>query len=156
MRDLSTNALTAINSQETDEIFLTLLTISHGDLSTPYYFVNNTVDIVSRGNTFIAYPFDLPLPDSIGESIPNVSLKIDNVDRRIVDTLRSFLSPPSLKIEVVLASSPDIVELGPLDMIILKADYDVMLIEAMIVYDNNMMDLFPSDRYIPSLFPGLF
>ena len=70
-------------------------------------------DIVSRGNTFTAYPFDLSLPAEDPDQISTVQLSIDNVDHSFVQSLRQISSPVTATIEVVFASSPDTVETGP-------------------------------------------
>ena len=67
--------LEAAVAQETDEVYLALVTISHEDLAAlgvdypdlgvsggALRFVNNTQDITSRGDVFKAYGFDLSLP----------------------------------------------------------------------------------------------
>ncbi len=49
--------------QDTDEVFLALLTIAHADISPSIRVVNNTENITSNGNLFTAFPFDIQLPD---------------------------------------------------------------------------------------------
>src|SRR5579885_2175455 len=88
-RALSLAARQAVNAQETGEVFLLLLTLDHDELAAPIRVVNNTVDIVSRGNTYIAYPFQLELPAEDADQISSVRLSIDNVDRTIVQSLRA-------------------------------------------------------------------
>jgi len=48
-RSISSTAQAAINAQETDEIFLILLTISHDDLAEPIRVVSNNENITSNG-----------------------------------------------------------------------------------------------------------
>lgn len=97
-------------SDHADDPLLYLLTIAHDDLPEPMRFVRNHVDIVSRGMTFTAFPFDFVRPGD-GENGPSrARLAIDNVDRRIVEAVRSLATPPVLVIEVILASAPDTVQ----------------------------------------------
>lgn len=156
MRDLSTSARIAINSQETEEVFLLLLTVDHSTLENPLYFVQNNENIVSRGNTHIAYPFEINLPDSIGDSLPQVTLSIDNVSREIVDAVRNMDDAPSISLEVVLASSPDTVEVGPFPLTVKTVDYDAMKVEFLLTFEESLLDGFPAQRFTPDLYPGLF
>ena len=68
MRTLSTAARRAIFEPETDEVFLVLLTITGVGLATPLRFVNNSSDVVSAGSTYLAYPFQISLPDEREDS----------------------------------------------------------------------------------------
>lgn len=156
MRDLTERFIKAINSEHTDEVFLVLLTLSHSEWIAPFHFVNNNENITSRGQEYIAYPFEIILPSSLGDSLPSVTLKIDNVDRRITDELRKVIEPINIQIEVILASEPDIVEVGPFKMEIRSADYETLTIEGTLSFDYGLFDTFPSDEFIPSLYPGLF
>lgn len=99
-------------SDASSDPFLFLLTLTHPDLPAPMRFVRNTVDIISRGNTFTAFPFDIALPGASDGAPQPAQLAIDNVDQTIVQTLRALPpdSPPSGLIELVMASTPNTVE----------------------------------------------
>lgn len=88
---------------------LVLLTITHADIVTPMRFVRNTVDIVSRSNTFTAFPFDFAPPGEGEDGVTAARIVIDNIDRRIVETLRALATPPTVLVEIVLGSTPDTV-----------------------------------------------
>ena len=143
-----------INLPEIDVAFLHLLTITaQGDV---IRLVNNNEDVVSRGDTFSAYPFMLALPVDDGERQPVLLLKIDNVDQRLVKAIRELLEPPLVKFEMVLSISPDTVE-QTIDF--LRADfvsYDAMQIQLRLRPQNVMGRRFPYSRYVPSEFPDLF
>ena len=65
---------------------LVLLEISHTDplqLAEVIRCVNNKVAITSNGNEYIAFPFEIVLPDSKSDSPPQATLRIDNVSREI-------------------------------------------------------------------------
>lgn len=155
-RSLTTTAVQAANAQETGEVFLILLTISHASLSPSIRVVGNTEDIVSNGETFLAFPFEITLPDDAPESVAQVSLKIDNVDRQIVDAIRSISSPPTVSIDVILASDPDTIEAGPFNMTLLQSDYDVLTVTGELVFEDVLNEPFPGDSFDPVGFPGLF
>ena len=55
-------------------------------------------------------PFTFTLPDDKSDAPPSVQLSLDNIDRQLVALLRSIYSPVDIKVEFILASSPDVVE----------------------------------------------
>ena len=155
-RALSQAAKQAVNAQETDEVFLLLLTLDHADLAQPIRVVNNTENVVSRGDTYVAYPFEIALPDEDPESVARVTLRIDNVDRQIVQSLRAIQAPLSVALEVVMASAPDTVEAGPFNMTLVAAEYDALTITGELAFEDVLNEPFPGASYIPSEYPGLF
>ena len=155
-RTLSQAARQAVNAQETDEVFLLLLTLDHEDLAEPIRVVNNTEDVVSRSDTYIAYPFEIALPDEDPESVARVTLRIDNVDREIVKSLRAISSPLSVGLEVVMAASPDTVEAGPFNMTLVSAEYDALTVTGELAFEDVLNEPFPGASYVPSEYPGLF
>ncbi|WP_025324508.1 DUF1833 family protein [Deferrisoma camini] len=156
MRTLSAAATRAITAQETGEAFLLLLTIDHPDLTQPIRVARNGEDVVSRGNTYTAYPFEIEIPEERGDRPPRVRLVLDNVDRQITEAIRPLTSSPTVTLEVVLASSPDTVEAGPYDFTIRNITYDAQVITAELAYEDVLNLRFPADRFTPNLFPGLF
>ena len=155
-RPLSERARRAINAQETEEVFLLLLTIDHSSLAEPLRFVNNTTDIVSRGHKFYHYPFNMDLPLDSDEELPRVSIDIDNVDREIVLTLRQLEGRPTVTCEVVLASQPSVVEAGPFEFELVDAPWNHVKVTGNLSFEPILDEPFPADSFTPNLFPGLF
>ncbi len=155
-RPISSAMQTAIHARATDEVFLVLLTIDHEDLPVAERYVNNTEDITSNGRVFTAYPFSVTLPDQDPEKPPEVTLVLDNVAQDIIITLRSFSSPLSIDLEVVMASDPDTIEIGPLSLEVMNADWDAGVITCRISYPELLDEPVPFDTYSPALFPGMF
>ena len=103
-RTISPIATEAIHKTETEEVFLVLLELDHDDFNNPLRLVNNDVDIISNGNLFTAFPFEITLPNDEENIIPQAKLKIDNTDRQIVQAIRSIGSDPiDVLLQVVLA-----------------------------------------------------
>jgi len=143
---------------ETDVVPLELLTITHPELNEPIRVVNNQVDVVSRGNTFRAFPFRASLPKQGGDEEINVKLEIDNVDRQISATLRD-LSPdkePRMILEVVTDEDFDTVEGGPWDFRLQDIRVDKLIVQGTIGFESKLSEPFPAHRFTPALFPGLF
>ncbi len=135
-RSISTAMQAAIHARATDEVFLILLTVDHDDLATPERYVNNVKDITSNGRVFTAYPFEVTLPDQDPERPLEVTLVLDNVAQDIIQTLRSCSSPLSIDLEVVMASDPDTIEIGPLSLELMNADWDAGVITCRIAYPD--------------------
>lgn len=153
---LSSAALKSALEFDTEEVWLVLLKIEHDSLEESIRVVNNKEDITSNGEIYTAFPFEISLPDETQDTLGQCKLRIDNVDRRIVEAVRLCTGVPKMTISVILADSPDIVEFGPLDMNLSVVEYDSFIVDATITYDDVLNQSFPKDKFIPSMFPGLF
>jgi hypothetical protein len=153
---LSLVALQAALAQETGQVFLTCLTISHATLPTPIRLVNDKVDLVRAAGTFIAFPFEIALPEQRDDQLPQVELVIDNVDRSISQAIRNLTSPPTITLEVVLASSPNTLESGPHTLTLLDVSYDAQEVRGRLGFEDVLNEPFPKDSFTPKDFPGLF
>ena len=118
--------------------------------------VNNTEEITSRGDIYVAWPLEIALPDENPESVAWVTLRIDNVDRGIVRNLRAISSPLSVGLEVIMAASPDTVEAGPFNMTLVAAEYDALTVTGELAFEDVLNEPFPGHSYVPSAYPGLF
>jgi len=156
MRQLSQTALEAVLAPQTEQVFLVLVEIDHETLAGPLRFVRNTEPITHNGNTYDPVAFDINLPASGEDGTPRASITIDNVDRRLTDTIRSVTSRPTITLKIVLASSPDTVELGPAEFKLERVSYDEMQIEGDLVYEDFLTLEYPADQFDPFNFPGLF
>ncbi len=155
-RSFSTNAMKAVTAQETKEAFITLLTLSHADLAEPIRVCDDKVNLVSNGNTFQAFPFELPLPNESEDRPPVATLTIGNVDRQIVQALRSITSAVDVLIEIVLASTPDTVEMSLPDFKLKEADYNQLVVTGELSVEHLESKPFPPHAFVPSGFPALF
>lgn len=155
-RALSTAAKQAIYAAETGEVFLMLVAISHAQLATPLRFVSNTVDVTSRGNLYLGWPFRLALPAEYDDQLPTVQLQIDNVDRRIMEGVRALTSAPTVTVEVILASAPDVVEAGPFDFTLRTCEYDALVISGTLAFEDVLNEPYPFQTMTPGHMPGLF
>ncbi len=155
-RAISHLAGRAARAQETGEVFLLLLTITHASLAVPIRVVNNTVNITSLGETFVAFPFQIQLPDEHEDSPPRMRLVIDNVDRTIVQSLRPLTSPPTVQLDVCLASQPNTIEASFPGFQLQSVGYDAFAVEGDLSLDDIVTEPFPEGSFTPQYFPGLF
>lgn len=157
IRSISTAAKKALFAQQTGEAFIALLTLDHPGFDNPIRVCRNSVQIVSGGNTYLPFPFDITLPDESDEAPPRVTLSIDNVDRQIVEAVRSVNGDPiSVSLSVVMASTPNTVEAGPFDLSLRSVSYDSLVVEGQLQYEDILLDAFPAGIYTPATHPGLF
>ena len=68
---------------------LILLEIHHSALSVPIRVVNNTEDIISNGETYIAMGFRVTLPDDFEAKIPRATLSVDNIGRELTQWIET-------------------------------------------------------------------
>lgn len=153
MRTLSTDTRAALYASATDEIWLQLLTIEHADIGTPIRLVCNTEDIVSRGETYRAFAFELALPAS---SQDQVQLTVDNVTRELIDEIRTIDTPLTITMEIVRAADPDTVEAGPFEYQSRAVEYSAQLMRFTLAYEPLLTEPFPAHTYTPIDYPGLF
>ena len=154
-RTLSAGAFAGVNAQQTGEVFHTLLTVQNSG-GPPIRMTDNSEDVVSRGKTFIAYPFALELPSDAAGQISEARLAIDNVARALVDEVRSLTEPLVLTIEVVTATTPDTVELELIDYTLKNVTYDAMTISGTLTQENFLSEPYPKDILSAATFPGQF
>ena len=154
-RTLSNNALASIHAQETGEVWLVLLTITHDTLAQPIRVVNNNEDITSRGSVYQAFPFEIVLPGQDPDSLPKAALRFDNVERTAIATIRSIQTPPNVTLEVILASSPDNVEVSFPNLTLRNVTYNATAIEGELFFEN-LYTAPVTLQMTPSRFPGLF
>jgi hypothetical protein len=152
---MTPDAIAAMFRQHQDEVWLELLTISHPQMTT-VRVVNNTEPIVSRGDAFGAFPFAVRLPLDAADRMATATLSISNVDRSLVDEIRSIAGRPIVRVEVVSASRPDAVEFGPLEFELASVQWDAQTITGQLTYEPVMQQPFPAGVFDPQRFPGLF
>lgn len=155
-RELTLAARQSLTAQETDQVWLLLLTITAVGLTEPIRVVNDRQDVTSRGNLHVAYPFECDLPGDSGETVQRVTLRIDNVDRGIISAIRAVREPPAVTLEVIRRAAPDTVEAGPFVMSLVEARADAFAVEGELVYEDVLNAPFPAHTYNPADYPGLF
>lgn len=155
-RPLSQLARATINAQETGEVFVMLLTLHHDTLQAPIRVCDDNVNLVSRGNTFVAFPFELAIGSDNDETPVRPKLTIQAVDRQIIQAVRRATSPVRCDVEVVLASQPDVVEIAETGFVLREVTISATTIVGELSYDDLLNDPYPADEIGPALFPGVF
>lgn len=153
---LSNNLLAQLYNQNSDDPFLTLIELDHATFPDTIRLVNNTVDIVSRGNTYTAFPVEITLPADDGTTIRSVNITFDNVSLELIDEFRQVTNPIDTKLEMVLASDPDTVEIELAELKISNISYNAQTVSAELFLDDFLNTELSSEKYTPTLYPGLF
>lgn len=166
-RTVSLTMRSAMNAEQTGQVPVVLLTIVHPDLvdgpirlsSDPTQRLSTDplmYGTISRTNPYIFLPFSAILPDDKEESPPQARLVIDNVDREMISLLRSTSTPAQVTLEMVLASSPNVVEIMFPALDLVSADYDANSITISLAIDALMTEPYPVGSIDPRSFAGLF
>lgn len=162
---LSTNAKIASFSQETAEVFALLLTITSSGFAQPLRFSTDNATLLptagvrgtlSRGEEYLYLPMNIDLPTQDETGVSKAKITLDNINREIITLLRTVQSPLTMTIEIVLASSPDTVEMSVPDMKLERVQYDAFQISGEISLDYFELEPFPSGRFVPSKWAGIF
>jgi len=161
---LSPNLRAALNAEETDQEIVCLLTISHPNFTEPMRVTDSPVTVFdddvygidSRGDRFIYIPFNFTMPDQNDTAVPTVRLSVENVSLEITEAFKKMTSPAICLFELVLASSPDTLEMVYEDLILRGGQGDVLYVSADVAADDVTRERYPADSYSPFLYPGLF
>ena len=153
---LDTLARAAMNAQNTGEVFLALLSLTHPDIDTPLCFVNDLEPVTSNDVVYLSWPFDLPMPELGSDTLPVLTLTIDNVDKSIWEGLKGILTPITVTLSCILKSQPDVVEAGPLVFRMKTTEVGLVSITGTLTYEDLLNEPYPYETYVPAVYPGLF
>lgn len=149
-RQVSINGLQAIISQEVSEIFVDIIEITHVELPATLRYVNDRVDITSNGDLYTAFPFRIHMPEDSDDKLSEVTLIISTVDQQIQNALRVLTSPPTVAYSVIRTSTPNTLEVGPLDFKVVGMDYDAFSMRITLGFNMEMLqEMFPKDVFAP-------
>jgi hypothetical protein len=165
---LSSNALATLFAQESTTPIIVLLTISGTGIATPVRLCDQFLErlsetseevvygLTSNGNDFYYLPFNLSLPTEEFANAPRCTLTLNDVTRYLIPTIRNISTPPSVQIDIILASDPDTVEITFGGFVMTNIRYNANSITADLVIESLEIEPFPAHSFTPSYFPGLF
>lgn len=126
-------------ADRTSQVFITLLKIEHDSFDAPILLAYNTEDVVRTDGTYKPYPFQINLPDQEEDSIPQVTVQVDNVDLTVNDAIRTLTGePPTVTMMVVLADSPNTIEAGPFKYSLQSAQADAQTIQGALGFEGDV------------------
>lgn len=149
----------------TDVVYLETLEISHPDVEETVYLVkdrqNHDLTLEGAGGvkTFEACPFRFSLPASGDNGVQELSLAVDNVDRRISDflnTAKESLDPVTVTYRPYLASDPTTPQLNP-PLVLYLTDVVITAVEVSgkATFADILNKKFPTEIYTRARFPSL-
>lgn len=156
---MTVSAMTARKLHRTDDNggVLALLKIDHPDLSAPVRIVNDTRDLVTLGDTYIALPFEVKLPNDVSKEMPRAQLRMDNVGRELTAELERLSPGSSLQATLILVhrSTPGVVDYE-FTSALSGVRTDMGTVTAVMGPDDLMRRPAVAKRYDPLTAPGLF
>jgi len=173
MRRVSLNARTAFDAPTTAEIEIALIMIEHPDLDAPVrlstdpserlsveplmYGTRSTwMDSDPANEPFLFILASTDIPSDLEDAPAAASIIIENVDSDIAGLLRSFTDRPIVHMAVVLASSPDLIEVEFRGMVMTGSSGNAGEISIEISRAPIEEESVPMDRFTKDRFPGLF
>lgn len=168
LASLSSNAIATLFAQESTNPVITLLTFSGTGIATPVRLCDQFLTrisetdsevmygLTSNGNSFYYLPFNISLPTEEFAAAPRCVLTLQDVTRYLTTTIRNISNPPSVQIDIILASAPNTVEItfGAFSMTNIR--YNANTITADLVIESLEIEPFPAHSFTPNYFPGLF
>jgi len=139
------------------ESALVLLEINHPDLATPVRVVNDTQDLVSNGNTYIAIPFRCTLPDDFENQLPKARLSVDNVGKELMYWIETSGGGNGSLITMsqVMRSRPDTVEWS-ITMNLYNVSCNMTEVSGELGYENLFSKKAIAMQHRPNTTPGIF
>lgn len=136
---------------------LILLEINHPDLPSPVRIVNDTVNLTSNGNLFIALPFRCSLPDDFENKTPKATISIDNVGKELVQVIESSdgLVGCTIRFMQVMPSRPNQIE-WEITMNMFNTQINMREVTAELGFENLFAKPAISFQYRPENSIGLF
>jgi len=153
----SANYRADVQSVNGDDVSILLLEIAHEELAGPVRVCNNTEDVVSGGQNYVATAFQFSLPDDRDGQPPRATLTFGNVGRDLMQWIEQAGGGEgaALTVRQIRAGAPDVIEYeitvslqsitATVSSITAELGYDALL-------DRPVMQL----RYDPSVAPGIF
>jgi hypothetical protein len=132
------------------QLWLECLTFDHPSLTSPIRLVNDKADLVRTAGTFIAFPFTWRDRVQADEQTVTGMIVADNVDQRIIQSLRGITGRPTVTYEAVLYDSPNTVERGPMEFEVIGFQTNMTTISLSVAFAFSFLgEAFPKDYTAP-------
>lgn len=169
LSSMSPSAVKALFTPDSSDTVLFLVTFYDADsgsalarLTTGFtkriYESNDEVlyGVTSRGNDFTFMPIEISPPSENDNTAPSFSITMNDVSQYIVPIIRQLGKPPRVLLEVVLASTPDVIEASFDEFYVTNFTYDAQKVVANMEMTDYSVEPFPCYTFTPAFFPGLF
>lgn len=170
LTSMSPNALKAVFSPDSDDDLIILLTIynplNESDVIARLADgftkrISETADevlygVTSNGFDYTFLPMQISLPSEDEAQAPRCSIVMHDVTRHLTPIIRTITAPPRIKLELVLAKTPDVVEVSFSDFYINNFTYNADSVNADLAMIDYEREPFPMHSFTPRYFPGMF
>ena len=155
---LSQRLVRAMTAEETAEEEVALVTLTHSQLAVPIRICSHIEPLESRGQTYSALPFEIVLESNAEDEAVRAVAQIDDPEDRLVPHVREASGRLDATVELVLVSTPHVVELGPLryQWVRVERPENSSLWRGELVAEDILNSRFPADAFTPASNPGLF
>lgn len=153
---LSTQILEAMHAESTGEVFLPMVKLTQDGWDDAICLVPNTEPITHIGDEYQPMAFDIALPDEEAEGVPVLNWVADNTDRRLVQALRLVRGVVQARVVWILASNPDHIEVGPLEVEMRAAEYNAQQVSGTMTVEPVLDQVFGHMVMNPANAPALF
>ena len=167
MRTVSLDFRKAAYARETGDIPVALVTITHPELPQPARFSSDrtqriSVDpliygTISNGRQFLFVGMKATMPDDRDRSPMASRLTINDIERQSIPLVRAIRTPPpSVQMQIALASAPDLIEIDIPKFDMTRADWQNGIVSFDCSVDLLINAAYPAYSFSPAYFPGLF
>lgn len=139
----------------TSDVVLPLITITGQGVDT-IRVVPNTIDIVSNGVSYSPFPVSLQLPDDDGDAAPIMKFKISSIAQDVMQRLRLVQDALFVDVLIVLAATPDIVEMRWPQMRLRNVEFDAQTITGDLILGDFLTESVPVHSFTPGFSPAVF
>jgi hypothetical protein len=133
------------------------LEITHPQLEGAIRVVNDTVDLISQGNTFLACEFRVKLPDDMARQLPRAEISIDNIGRELTQWLESSNGGKGAQVRVmqIMRNAPDVIEYD-ITLELFNTRQNMMEVSGELGFESMLDQPALSATQTPELQPGIF
>lgn len=159
MRDTSSLFRQEAYAQQMGNVPIHLLDVTYTDNNGQvqnFYFCDQYVPITSNGTTYQPAAFQITLGEDSSDSMPTVNLQFDSGDRQLIRELRENNKAPRIQVRVVLSSTPNTAEIGPIEFTVSQFTAKSSSIDMTLDVEPILNEPIPSAKFTPTLFPGLW
>ena len=168
---MSANALKALFDIESSDTLITLLTIKqnpdigvYSDILLTDTAVNRISEdaneviygVTSNGLNYTYLPLEIVLPNDDANTAPKCQLTIHDVTRYLIPSIRTLTGPPEVALQLVLYSTPNVVEISYTGFKLTNISYNANTITGDLTIPSLEIEPFPAHSFTPAYFPGLF
>ena len=158
-RAISAGGLQELFAQESGHAWITFIVVNHASMGTPLRICNDMKDQTFGGDLYIGVPFEIALAVDDEDTVPTVSLRLDNVGRDLVDTLRSITDRADVSVTHVRIDGAGAMtsEIGPLDFKLIGSEITMCIVDISLGLSTDPLNA-PATKEIftSTLAPGLF